>query len=145
MTRHSPAMFRLLLPPRLLVPVALCLITAACDDGRPPMAPVTGRVTMDGAAVEGATVLFYAADGGSSRPGAGTTDGDGEFRVTTWTPGDGGLIGSHRVTVSKAINPTAEQPGNVFPLDYTDKSATPLRVDVTESGDNRFEFAITSP
>jgi len=110
------------------------------------MAPVTGKVTLDGKPIEGAMVSFHMIDDPGARPGAGLTNADGEFQVTTWKISDGGLVGKHRVTISKVMSPMS--PGGdeyeLFPAEYVSVERTKLEVEVTKLGDNRFEFAITS-
>lgn len=110
------------------------------------MAPVTGKVTLDGKPIEGAMVNFYMINDLGARPGAGLTNADGEFQMTTWKVSDGGLIGKHRVTISKVMPPTS--PGGdeyeLFPAEYASVERTKLEAEVTKLGNNRFEFAITS-
>lgn len=129
--------------------VALCVMAPLGGCGRsdlPPMAPVTGTVTVDGRPVEGATVLFHPTSQtdqpGATRPGAGTCDDNGQFQITTFRSGDGGLIGTHKVTVSKAVDPSSASPGNVFAWEYVDLATTPLTAEVTADGDNVFAFDV---
>ncbi len=69
-----------------------------CAPRRPPTVPVRGTVTLDGMPLGGATVLFQPPSGTPAR--AVTTD-DGSFTLTTFEPGDGALVGRHRVAVTK--------------------------------------------
>ena len=62
------------------------------------MAPVHGQVSYKGRPVAEATIEFVCA--GASRPAAGTTDGQGNYRLTTFTSNDGAMIGTHVVTVN---------------------------------------------
>jgi hypothetical protein len=80
--------------------ILLCPLTlAGCGPSRPETVPVSGRVTLDGRPVEGATVMFSPEAEG--RPATGTTDAEGNFTLKTFEPGDGALLGKHRVTVTK--------------------------------------------
>lgn len=81
-------------------------LIAGCGSGGPATVKVRGIVNLDGKPLEGATVGFTPKDGG--RPAMGTTDASGQFALTTFTPGDGAVIGTHTVTVSK-IRSTGQQ------------------------------------
>lgn len=76
------------------------LATAAsgCGPGRPATVPVSGSVTLDGKPVAAATVLFQPVSG---VPGRAITAVDGSFTLTTFTDGDGAVVGRHQVAVSK--------------------------------------------
>ena len=108
-------------------------------------APVEGRVTLDGQAVEGAAVYF--------RPGAvgedagGITDADGRFRLNG-PKAEGVLPGLYWVTVSKKQYPPGMKVPSakemsfalsakmieVLPKRYTLPDKTPLRVEVPRGG-----------
>jgi len=75
------------------------LACAGCGSGRPKTVPVTGVVTLDGTAVEGAAVKLSPKAGG--RPASGTTDKEGKFTLMTFEKGDGAMPGEHLVSVSK--------------------------------------------
>lgn len=77
--------------------LSVSLLTG-CGDSGPDMAPVTGVVTLDGAPVENAAVMFVPEAGG--RPATGLTDAEGKFSLETLKPGDGALVGKHKVTVT---------------------------------------------
>jgi hypothetical protein len=68
------------------------------------MAPVSGRVTYDGKSVSQGRIMFYPASG---RMAVGQLGPDGRYTLTTLKPGDGALLGSHRV----AIEATRVGPG----------------------------------
>jgi hypothetical protein len=82
---------------RLLI---LALLLAGCSGSdRPPLAKVSGIVTLDKTPVEGAAVMFMPVAGG--RPAQGLTDAQGKFTLTTFDDGDGAILGEHKVTVTK--------------------------------------------
>ena len=86
------------------------LISGCGGDGRPPLAPVSGVVTLSGAPVAGATISFIPVDGG--RVGTALTDRQGRYEMSTF-PGDdadGALLGEHRVTVMKVGGSGASKP-----------------------------------
>jgi hypothetical protein len=67
--------------------------------------PVSGVVTCKGKPVGNATVNFTPlpdasrAAGQRGRPALGLTDKDGRFTLTTYSDGDGAIVGKHTVTV----------------------------------------------
>jgi hypothetical protein len=73
------------------------------------IAPVRGVVTLEGAPVAGATVLFMPDGPGGGRPASGFTASDGTFRLTTYKPDDGALPGDYRVLIQKTE--AANDPG----------------------------------
>jgi hypothetical protein len=74
------------------------------------MAPVHGRILLDGKPLGGAMVTFICPN--APRFSSGTTDSEGKFNLTTFTPNDGALIGENTVTVSVATKPPPETAGN---------------------------------
>jgi hypothetical protein len=78
----------------LLVPL---VVLAGCGRG-PVMVPVSGVVTLDGAPVADANVMF--APRGDGRPAEGKTDAAGKFSLTTEKPNDGAMEGDYEVTVT---------------------------------------------
>ena len=80
----------------------VCLATMGCvrgDSGRPQTAPVSGRITFRGQPVANAAVTFVCS--GAPRFSSGRTDADGKFKLSTFEPGDGAVIGDNLVTVVK--------------------------------------------
>ncbi len=69
--------------------------------GRPGTVPVAGKVTYKGKPVAGAQVTFMAKQGGA-RAAGGTTDPQGNYKLTTFESNDGAVLGAHTVTISKA-------------------------------------------
>jgi len=69
---------------------------------------VTGTVTLDGQALDGAQVVF-SPDGAGGQVATAVTDSSGKFRMGTFKLGDGVRPGKYRVTVTKtaeALTPT---------------------------------------
>ena len=75
---------------------------------------VEGVVTLDGKPVPGATVLFTPEEG-NDRAASALTDEDGNFRLSTYSEGDGALPGQYRVVVTRTQGvpepPAMLQPG----------------------------------
>ena len=130
--------------------------------GGVPVYVVTGTVTMAGAPLGDATVIFSPQN---DQPTAtGRTDEDGSFSLTTYTYGDGAAEGSFKVLVSKTTvadssgddsghgddyeaggsHSSSQASGDtqMVPPNYNSKEDTPLSVDVKKDGDNNFDFEI---
>jgi hypothetical protein len=77
-------------------------LLAGC--GGPKMAPVKGRVMFNGQPVKEANLTFspvgQADQLETGKPGAGFTDADGYFVLSTFSKYDGALVGMHTVHVS---------------------------------------------
>jgi len=136
--------------------------------------PVSGRVTLDGAPVDGAKVVFAPASGGGSAA-SGVTDASGNYKLTTLDPDDGALPGSYLVMISKTEQTgedaasAAVKPGmsdeqatkaameahvaggeaepeftDLLPAKYKDPAASGLKAEVTKGGQTEFNFDLTS-
>ena len=80
-----------------MAPLVGLIALAGC--GREPTTnPGHGTGTLDGRPLAKATVQFLAQDPGG-RDALGTTDADGRFRLSTFTPRDGALAGKYKVIV----------------------------------------------
>lgn len=77
----------------------LCLIATlvGCGEGRPHRVPVSGRVTIDGKPLTHGIVRFVPQN---DRPSGGVLDSEGRFTLTCFDPGDGAVLGLHRVAVA---------------------------------------------
>jgi hypothetical protein len=89
------------------------LFDVGCSSGpkRPPTYPVTGTVTYQGKALEGAMVTFVPADGVKLEAATGITDAEGKFKLTTYSADDGANAGDYMVKVAKydGKKPTKEE------------------------------------
>jgi hypothetical protein len=83
-----------------IVSVAALVLFGGCSGVQGPATePVTGTVSMDGKPIEGAQVVFVPS--GSGRAASGTTDASGKFKLTTFNPNDGAVVGKYSVTIAK--------------------------------------------
>ena len=141
------------------VDASLCLLlalAAGCGRSLPATGSVSGRVTLDGKPLADAGVMFTPSSGG--RPASGTTDEKGEYRLTTFAPADGALVGPHAVTVVKqdfSNRPTTPSglPGGeglrsgggrwIVPEHYSQPETSKLSAEVA-AGENRFDFDLVS-
>lgn len=110
--------------------LTLAVVMTGCGR-RFPMAEVSGKVTLDGKPLSGATVMFVPERGFAA---AGTLQPDGTFRLISGTPGRGAVIGSHKVAV------LPEDPLDTrYPPKFRDPQTSGFSVDV-KAGKNTFEF-----
>jgi hypothetical protein len=157
--------------PGLLAGLTILLATVAGCGGKFTPVPVNGVVTLNGTPVEGATVSFYAVgDEKDGRPAHGTTNKDGEFRLSTLGNEDGALPRRYKVVVTKYVptNPNLKVPDfpdtpegreaksdfnyrnfeskgiqpfrNALPPVYGSSSTTPLEYDITKSTTVKLEL-----
>ena len=96
--------------------VALLIGLAGCSGGQ-PTAKVSGKVTHDGQGVTGGLVTFapVASGSGAMSAGKGATgqvQADGTYVLSTEKPGDGAVIGRHKVTYLAAAAPAPAASGS---------------------------------
>lgn len=137
--------------------VALIAGMAGCasDDGsvagREPTVSVRGVVSMDGQPLAGVTVLFHSQS--VSRTASGRTDASGRFTLSTFDPGDGAVVGLHKVTVQKVEHKTTPHPdGEPFPptveeiwhtpKPYADVETTPLEANINAEGETDLQLRL---
>ena len=86
----------------------MALLASGCSGGgpkRPPLGKVSGTVTYKGKPVSGAVVSFMMER--APRAATGTTDSNGNYKLTTFDTNDGALVGTHKVTVTKIPLPAS--------------------------------------
>jgi hypothetical protein len=153
----------------------LCLGFAGCTGKSGPKLttyPVSGKITLNGEAVEGATVMFQPANPGGDVQGAsGVTDKNGVYKLGSQKAGDGCMAGDFNVTVTKfeSATPTGEAktdlsvaeqtklmeeaykgqtagakgPTNLIPQKYSAGTTSGLTATVKPEGPNDFPFDLT--
>ena len=105
------------------------VVFAGCgggEDERDPVYPVTGTVTRNGTALEGAVVTFVP-QGEGAKAATGTTDASGKYTLTTWAQGDGAQVGSYRVTVTKYDSPAGQPAAGATPPPDADPNSLVLQ------------------
>jgi hypothetical protein len=152
--KSSRSCLRLLL---LLLPLGAL---SGCGDGRPSLVPVSGKVTLNGAPVDGALIGFEPEGiDGFNRPSIATTDSSGNFVVGTYDKADGMPTGKYKVSVLKKevvgklpenfnsedtaanIQPVRYQ--WTVPKRYATSIDSGLTVEVTSSGMTPAEIALS--
>jgi hypothetical protein len=122
-----------------------CFAGLGCSPSGPAVVPVTGTVTLDGAPVAKASVMFKPVAGGN--PADGETDANGKFSLTTQLekPRAGAIAGEYLVTVNgvRAVGTQAAADGTsvdakapqleyFVPMKYAKPETSNLRQTVTK-------------
>lgn len=68
---------------------------AGCGSDLPPLAPLTGTITLDGKPFANGSLMFSPLDGG--RPSVAETNEQGEFKAMYLLDVPGAMIGKHKV------------------------------------------------
>jgi hypothetical protein len=119
----------------------------------PPTYPVTGTVTLDGAPLQGATVVFVPQDSGENQlPVQAFTDETGTFTMISLfdngrTEKPGMQPGSYGVEVTQLEEPNGEaglrqRPKNLLPPRYAKAATSGLTAEVKAEGENNFVLAL---
>ena len=121
-------------------------LTGCGGSGLDATVPVDGVITYKGKPLEHYQVDFVHEDA-SKRTAAGITDEKGHFVLGTNLPGDGAVVGKHKVVVTfvgpggpvTGIDPAAEtapppRPKFEVPEKYQDVSRTDISVEVAPGG-----------
>jgi hypothetical protein len=121
-------------------------LLSGCD-GR-TVAPVSGRVTLNGQPLPNVLVLFEPM--GSDNPGLGSvgkTDADGRFVLRQIQPDRlGALVGEHRVRFRTALRGTAREDAvekELLPAEFNSKSGHTFHV--PPGGSSAADFPLVSP
>jgi hypothetical protein len=106
--------------------LAFLAIVVGCES-RSKRVPVAGQVLIDGKPLESGTIFIEPAN---DRPGIGTIDGQGRFRLTTYDENDGCVLGMHKVSVisKKQISPS--QTMHLIPPKYAQSASSGLTVTI---------------
>jgi len=132
--------------------VAAAVVGCGQTKSGPATVDVDGTVTLNGAPVEGANVVFYpSAAGDARRASEATTDAEGRFHLSTNLGGgklkSGIAPGQYAVAISKldkaSIKDIVGPPKNLLPRKYADPKTSQLTASVVESGENHFAFPLS--
>ena len=110
------------------------LFFAAGCDSRPTRVQVSGKVLIDGEPLKVGSVDFVPEKG---RKASGIIDTNGNFTLTCYEPGDGALIGTHRIEIlaSEAINDTTTRWH--APKKYADRRTSGLVEEIKDPTDSQ--------
>jgi hypothetical protein len=116
----------------------LLAVVVGCDTGGAEVAPVSGRVTLDGRALASADVSFQ--PDGAQRASSGRTDADGRYQLMFKRGQPGALVGEHTVRISISRELVRNPPQ--IPARYDTQSE--LRREVKAGEDNVFDFELST-
>jgi hypothetical protein len=129
--------------------IAIALLAeSGCGSGNGEIAQVSGRVTLNGAPLQNATVTFQPISADGSNPGSGSygkTDRDGRYSLEfILVDGKGARVGEHRVMITTAGNAGTtlaekEKAVEIVPKNYWDGS---LRFAVPAEGTKSADFEL---
>jgi len=119
-----------------VVLVLLLLIFTGCNKGGVPIAPVHGRVTLDGRPLASADVSFQPTD--AKRASRGRTDADGRYELLYKRGQKGAIVGPHMVRIW--VSPEVVRNPPIIAARFDTK--TELQREV-KGDDNEFDFDVT--
>ena len=127
----------------VLVASALFIALGGCGGNTgPELAPVSGRVTLDGAPLKGAQIMFQPETTGGS-PSYGATDQEGRYELGFKRGVHGALPGWHTVRIDEPTGADGKKlAGKRLPARYNDQ--TELREEVKSGEDNTIDFELQS-
>lgn len=117
--------------------IVLTGLLTGCQSDRPPLGRVGGAVTLDGAPLAGALVVFT--PDGPGRSAIATTDAAGRYELSFLRDIAGANVGTHTVRITTA---TEDRGGKeILPERYHVKTELTATVD---QGTNKLDFALES-
>jgi hypothetical protein len=125
----------------LLVQCLAAVAFTGC--GTNDLVPVGGTVQYHGKPLDHGRVAFYPQDG---RQAFGEIR-DGHFTLTSYRPGDGAAVGTHRVTIHCDVPADPKDPFSdrvsLIPKRYLKPETSGLTAEVKPAGNNEFSFELT--
>jgi hypothetical protein len=124
------------------------LVSVACQTGCAPKgdlttAPVSGKITYKGQPVPTGTIMFVPGEGPAA---TGEIAKDGSYTLSTYSNGDGAVLGAHKVSITALQNVGAglpEQksgtPPSLIPKKYISDMTSGLTAEVKQT-DNVVNF-----
>jgi hypothetical protein len=118
--------------------LTLILTIVGCGSGLPKTIKVSGRVTLDGQPPPGPGTVYFlpqeAGEGFPSRPATGDFDETGQFKATTFEPGDGLMPGKYLMSLEGWQTPPdmSGNPGKSYvPKKYQSPQSSGFKLDIT--------------
>jgi hypothetical protein len=119
-----------------VVLILLSIILPGCGSGEQEIAPVHGRVTLDGKPLHNADVQFQPDN--SMRPSSGRTDADGRYDLMYKRGQPGALVGAHTVRIWVSSELVRNPP--IIAKQFDTQSNLHREV---KPSDNEFDFDVT--
>jgi hypothetical protein len=125
--------------------VALAAAGGCGRKGGLETAPVSGKVTFKGKAIPNGTVMFVPSEGPAA---TGEISSDGSYRLTTYTTGDGAVLGKHKVSITALADmgdalpeQRSPTPPSLLPNKYLSHETSGLTAEVVK-GNNEVNFEL---
>ena len=128
---------------RLAGLMLLTALLSGCGGSSVEVAPVSGRVTLDGAPLAGARIRFQPEASGGS-PSYGASDSDGNYVLGYNRDQQGALIGWHTVSVVRGGNNDSNSNLKPQALPTRYNTASELRKEVKRGEDNVVHLELTT-
>lgn len=119
------------------------VLLSGCGGSGPEVAPVSGRVTLDGAPLAGSRIRFQPEASGGS-PSYGTADQDGHYVLGYKRGQPGALIGWHTIRVERGAHGDPENKLKPQALPARYNTASELREEVKSGEDNVVDLKLTT-
>ena len=126
--------------------IFLPLLATGCGPGNLPTSKVTGKLTYNGQPVKGGTLNFVPVkEMTESRTGTAVVEADGTFVASTYKPGDGLVIGRHKLIYAPPVGELKTlKPGESQKLsEYAGLVTRDTMVDVKPGDENNFKLELT--
>ena len=106
---------------------------------------VAGKVTLDGAPLEGVQVLFFQPNAGPERNFVAVTDAEGNYKLNSIRQDFTGVLpGSYTVTLTTAFAGPELKETDPMPPERVPPQFREQQFDVTAEGENTANFELTS-
>ena len=132
----------------LFASLAIILPAATGCAKKRDLAPVSGKVTLNGKPLTFGTIMLQAAGG---QPAAAKIKSDGTFDVSTYGEGGGAPVGQLKVRVRcfEAQGPTPPKDGtrgaSLIPMKYTSYDTSGLTLDLKAGEAQELNIELTDP
>jgi hypothetical protein len=121
-------------------------VVIGCVHSGQAVGRVSGIVTYAGKPVPTGTVMFVPVESGP--PAYGNIGPDGHYELSTYSPGDGAVVGTHKVMITalEQLPPELQNnpnrlPKMLVPLKYGDSKSSGLTFEV-KAGDNTIDISL---
>ena len=138
-------------------PLALVVVATGCGSGV-SVYPVEGKVIYNGKPMKGGGVIsLVPLSNQEGKAAGGEIDEEGNYKLTTYRPGDGSMAGEFRVVIMQVTEREPETtqdgqktaqalqavaPADRIPTVYSDPLSSPLRATVEAKSKNEIDFEL---
>ena len=123
--------------PLVALGLALMCVVGCGGGSTTELAPVSGKVYLDGELVTGGYVQFYPADNPDLPGASGIISSDGTYSVNSGEAGSGAAVGTHKISIQPPEEQSfgeAVQTDIEIPVKYQEADSSGLTVEVPAEG-----------